>query len=267
MERRSIFRDCSMSALSNVVAILRWARGREPDFGVGEVSLGLDMPKSTASRLLKDMARQGLLERDAITQRYRVGMLLLELGRQYRAGQPLVEAADAALIDLTRQTGYATGISLLDGSEIVVLRSRPGTHPLQVVTPPGTRGPAWANSTGRNLLARLTDAEIARRFTPFPALDRANAPSSLALLMERIGRARARGYDESDDEALPGVAAVSVAVADPQSGDALSLYIAFSGLHVNRQRRRELAALLLDVKSTLIARFGEETAAPRRAHG
>jgi len=66
MERRSIFRDFSMSALSNVVAILRWARGREPDFGVGEVALGLDMPKSTASRLLKDMARQGLLERDAI---------------------------------------------------------------------------------------------------------------------------------------------------------------------------------------------------------
>jgi DNA-binding IclR family transcriptional regulator len=257
-----------MGALSNAVAILRWARGREPDFGVGEVALGLDMPKSTASRLLKDMAGQGLLERDAATQRYRVGMLLLELGRQYRAGQPLVEAADAALIDLTRRTGFATGISLLDGIEIVVLRSRPGTHPLQVVTPPGARGPAWANSTGRNLLARLSDAEIARRFSPFPILDRPNAPANLAQLMERIGRARARGYDESDDEALPGVAAVSVALADPQSGDAMSLYVAFSGLHVNRQRRRELAAMLADVKLKLIDRFGEEAAVePRRAHG
>jgi len=257
-----------MSALTNVVAILRWARGREPDFGVGEVALGLDMPKSTASRLLKDMARQGLLERDAATQRYRVGMLLLEVGRQYRAGQPLVEAADSAMVDLTRRTGYATGISLLDGADIVVLRSRPGTHPLQVVTPPGTRGPAWANSTGRNLLARLPDAEIERRFTPYPELDRPNAPCDLAQLMERITRARARGYDESDDEALPGVAAVSVAVTDPQSGDAMSLYIAFSGLHVNRQRRRELATMLLDVKSGLVARFGDEASAvPRRAHG
>lgn len=257
-----------MSALTNVVAILRWARGREPDFGVGEVAQGLDMPKSTASRLLKDMAGQGLLERDAATQRYRVGMLLLELGRQYRAGQPLVEAADSALIELTRRTGYATGISLLDGSEIVVLRSRPGTHPLQVVTPPGTRGPAWANSTGRNLLARLSDAEIARRFTPYPKLDRANAPASLGQLMERITRARARGFDESDDEALPGVAAVSVAIADPQSGDALSLYIAFSGLHVKREARRELAGMLLDVKGSLVQRFGDEAGqAPRRAHG
>jgi DNA-binding IclR family transcriptional regulator len=86
--------------------------------------------------------------------------------------------------------------------------------------------------------------------------------------MERIGRARARGYDESDDEALPGVAAVSVALADPQSGDAMSLYVAFSGLHVNRQRRRELAAMLADVKLKLIDRFGEEAAVePRRAHG
>lgn len=257
-----------MGALSNAVAILRWAQGREPDFAVSEVALGLGMPKSTASRLLKDMAGQGLLERDAATQRYRVGMLLLELGRQYRAGQPLVEAADAALIELTRRTGHATGISLLDGIEVVVLRSRPGTHPLQVVTPPGTRGPGWANSTGRNLLARLPDAEIARRFSPYPVLDRPNAPADLGQLMQRIGHARARGFDESDDEALPGVAAVSVAIADPQSGDAMSLYIAFSGLHVNRQRRRELAAMLLDVKARLIDRFGEETATePRRAHG
>ena len=257
-----------MGALSNAVAILRWARGREPDFGVSEVALGLDMPKSTASRLLKDMAGQGLLERDAATQRYRVGMLLLELGRQYRAGQPLVEAADTALIELTRRTGFATGISLLDGIEVVVLRSRPGTHPLQVVTPPGARGPAWANSTGRNLLARLTDAEIARRFSPYPTLDRPNAPANLGQLMERIGRARARGFDESDGEALPGVAAVSVAIADPQSGDAMSLYIAFSGLHVNRQRRRELATMLLNVKMKLIDRFGEEPLTePRRAHG
>lgn len=257
-----------MSALTNVVAILRWARGRQPDFAVGELAQALDMPKSTASRLLKDMAAQGLLERDATTQRYRVGLLLLELGRQYRAGQPLVEAADTALIDVTRRTGYATGISLLDGTEIVVLRSRPGTHPLQVVTPPGTRGPAWANSTGRNLLARLPDAEIARRFTPYPKLDRPNAPGSVAELMERITRARARGFDESDDESLPGVAAVSAAVADPQSGDAMSLYIAFSGLHVDRQRRRELAATILDVKASLAARFGEEPESPpMRAHG
>jgi hypothetical protein len=48
----------------------------------------------------------------------------------------------------------------------------------------------------------------------------------------------------------------------------MSLYIAFSGLHVNRQRRRELATLLLDVKAALVARFGDEAvAAPRHAHG
>ncbi|MCW5745534.1 MAG: IclR family transcriptional regulator [Alphaproteobacteria bacterium] len=257
-----------MSALSNAVSILRWLRQHGPEAGVSEVASGLDLPKSTASRVLKDMAAHGLLERDTATARYRVGMLLLEVGRHYGAGQPLLEAADEALAELTRRTGYATGISLLNGIDVVVLRSRAGTHPLRVVTPPGTRGPAWANSTGRNLIARLSDREIARRFTPFPRLERPNAPQSLADLMQRVARARARGYDESDDESLEGVAAVSVAVADPQTGDAVSLYVAFSGLHVDRQRRRALAGMLLEIKASLAARFGDgEADAPRRAHG
>lgn len=257
-----------MSALSNAVSILRWLRHHGPEAGVSEVATALDLPKSTASRVLKDMAVHGLLERDTATARYRVGMLLLEVGRHYGAGQPLIETADAALAELTRRTGHATGISLLDGTEVVVLRSRAGTQPLRVVTPPGTRGPAWANSTGRNLLARLADTEIARRFTPFPRLDRANAPQTLASLMQRVARARARGFDESDDESLEGVAAVSVAVADPQSGDAVSLYIAFSSLHVERARRRELVAMLLETKASLVTRFGDGGASmPRRAHG
>jgi DNA-binding IclR family transcriptional regulator len=257
-----------MSALSNAVSILRWLRQHGPDAGVSEVAQALELPKSTASRVLKDMAAHGLLERDPSSARYRVGMLLLEVGRHYGAGQPLLEAADAALAELTRRTGYATGISLLDGTDVVVLRSRAGSHPLRVVTPPGTRGPAWANSTGRNLLARLADREIARRFTPFPRLDRPNAPHSLAGLMQRIACARARGFDESDDESLAGVAAVSVAVADPHAGDAMALYVAFSGLHVDRARRRELAAMLLEIKASLAARFGDgDAGAPRRAYG
>ncbi|HJQ58597.1 MAG TPA: IclR family transcriptional regulator [Vineibacter sp.] len=257
-----------MSALSNAVSILRWLRRHGPEAGVSEVAVALGLPKSTTSRVLKDMAAHGLLERDAASARYRVGVLLFEVGRHYGAGQKMVEAADAALAELTRRTGYATGISLLDGIHVVVLRSRPGTHPLQVVTPPGTRGPAWANSTGRNLLARLANREIARRFTPYPRLDRPNAPQNLAGLMQRIVRARARGFDESDDEALEGVAAVSVAVTDPQSSETFSLYVAFSARHVDRARRRELAAMLLDIKASLAARFGEgEASTPRRAHG
>jgi hypothetical protein len=40
------------------------------------------------------------------------------------------------------------------------------------------------------LLARRADAEIMRRFTPFPLAARPNMPATLDGLMQRIARAR-----------------------------------------------------------------------------
>lgn len=243
-------------SLANAAAVLHWLKNDRHDVAVGELATAMGWPKSSTSRLLSQMQKLGLLERDPVTRRYRVGLMMLELGRHYRAGEPLVEAADAELVELTRRTGHSTGISLLDGINVVVLRSRPGTHPLRVVTPPGTRGPAWANSTGRMLLARLDDAEIARRFTPFPTLPGSNAPATLEKLMQRIARARAQGWDESQDESLPGISGVSIAIDDPHGAPSFAIYVAFSSMQVSRAERRELVPMLFEIEARLRAKFG-----------
>ena len=267
-------------SLANAAAVLHWLKRDHLDVAVGELAAAMTWPKSSTSRLLSDMQKLGLLERDPVTRRYRVGLLMLELATRYRAGEPVVEAADAALAEITRRTGHATGISLLDGIEVVVLRSRAGTQPLRVVTPPGDRGQAWASSTGRALLARLPDAEIARRFARFPLPARPAAPASLEALMQRIRRVRTQGWEEAADEQIAGLGGVSVVLHDPHAGEAMALYIAFSALHVGRQERRDLAQMLLETVARLRAQFGIEAeygpgvlaaqVAPRlqrRAHG
>jgi DNA-binding IclR family transcriptional regulator len=257
-------------SLANAAAVLHWLKRDRRDVAVGELSTAMAWPKSSTSRLLKDMSTLGLLERDEATRRYRAGRLMLELGRQYSAGEPLLEAADAELQEITRRTGFSTGISVLDGAEIVVLRSRPGTHPLRVVTPPGTRGPAAANSTGRVLLARLPDDEIISRFTPFPAPPRPNAPSDVTDLLARVRKARGMGFDESNDESLAGLCGVSVAIGEASHGLGYAPYIAFSAAQLEPGERRRLAAMLVDMAARLSERFGDAPAAPplqRRAHG
>lgn len=257
-------------SLANAAAVLHWLKRDSGDVAVGELASAMGWPKSSTSRLLKSMLQLELLERDPVSRRYRAGIIMLELSRRYRSGEPLIEAADQELQELTRRTGYSTGISMLEGTYVVVLRSRAGTHPLRVVTAPGTRAPAWANSTGRCLLARLADEEVARRFTPFPETTSPNAPGNLRELMERIIRARARGWDDSRDESLPGVGGVSIAIADPNNDTAFAPYIAFSPIQVSGADLRALAAMLMAMGARLNARFGNETtSAPvlqRQAH-
>ncbi|MBY4871099.1 helix-turn-helix domain-containing protein [Burkholderia anthina] len=153
-----------MSSLENTSAIFQLLTRLRRAVTVSDVVQHLDMPKSSASRVLKQMAEQRLLERNPTTLAYGPALMLLELAHMVRASTPLLSMMDKALSGLCEQTGHTGYISVLDEQEVVVLRVHPGIHPLRFVTFPGQRGPAWAGSTGRALLARETDEFIERRF-------------------------------------------------------------------------------------------------------
>ena len=247
-----------MTTLANAVHVLRFFRAGRRSAGVNEIAVALGWPKSSVSRLLKEMASLGLLERVPGSLAYRVGVLPLEIGRWYRSGSALVEATDALLGDITRRTGHGSLIAILDGTEIVVIRSRPGLHPTAIYRPAGNRGSAWTSSTGRVLLARLPDDEILRGFTPFPADPSAAGPKSVEQLLRRLALVRRRGWEETVDEYAPGIAAVSVAVTDPGTSEAVALNLTLPSTETTERERHRLARLLFDVSAQIVAQLGGE---------
>jgi IclR family transcriptional regulator, KDG regulon repressor len=230
-----------MSALSNAVSILRLFSAERSELSVTQAARLLGMPKSSASRLLKSMLREGLLSSAGNTPRYRLGHVFFEVSRLYGHHSTLMDLADAALDAICRETRHCGYISLLDGADVLVLRIFRGTR---VVTPLGSRSPAFATSTGRTLLARLTDEAVralhAGPLSP-PSL---HAPQTLEELIERLDRIRRIGWCEAIDEAVPGVGSVAVSVADDGNAEALAFCVSFPAQMVPELERRRLAGLL-----------------------
>lgn len=218
-----------MSILDSATSVLRLFARSEHDLTVTDIVAGLNLPKSSASRLLKQMMECGLLERDAQTLAYRPALLLLEVSHQVRATAPLLRRMEQALEALVHESGHTGYISVLDetGTSVVVLRVHHGTHPLRVVTWPGHRSPAVATSTGRALLARLDDTVIDARFAALLPAASPNSPQDLAGLHASLQRIRQQGWASAQDEALPGVGSLSCAVADPASGETLAFCLSF----------------------------------------
>jgi len=141
-----------MSALTNAIEILRCFSSARPDLSFADVMTLTGKPKSSTSRLLRQLWECGLLEQDLVTRRYRPGLLLFELGRLHRAENDFVAATEARLRAVCAATGHTGYIAVLDGAEQVVLRAVTGSNPLQVVTPPGVRAPdSELDRTGRRL--------------------------------------------------------------------------------------------------------------------
>jgi len=211
-------KEGQMSTLANARDVLRLLASHPRDLTVTDVAAGLDAPKSSVSRTLGMMAEFGFLERDPQTLAYRPGPLILEAASHVRGSTDVVALLNEALVRLVDTTGYTGYLNLLEGGETLVIRMRQGrAGRLQAYTPEGTRGTAYASSSGRAILARLTDEDVSgligTRLEPA-----GSAPRTLPELLERLAQVRAEGWSLSRGESVHGVAGVASAVVDPTSG-------------------------------------------------
>src|ERR1700677_1483376 len=166
-----------MNSVDNVAKVLRLFTPDRSVLSVTEVAQLLTLPKSSTSRLLKAMAETGLLTVTEQVSGYSVGNLIFETARRHRAHSPLNVIADEALARIVKATGHTGYIAMLDATEVLGLRMRPGSKPLRVVTSPGDRLPAFCSSTGRAMLARIDD-EAVRSLYPNPTLWQAPSPNA-----------------------------------------------------------------------------------------
>lgn len=222
-----------MSILDSATDVLRLMAATQSELTMTDLVGALRMPKSSASRVLKHMTEVGLLVRNPVSLAYRPSLLLLELSHLVRSTTPLIEMCQQALEGLGREFGQTGYVSLLDGSDVLVLHVRPGTQALRAITHPGYRVPSWATSTGRSLLARESNDAIRQRFAdglPISAPDAGNpmgGPQTVDQLCDALDVVRAQRYAIAESESLVGICSIGCAVGDPVSAETLSFCLSF----------------------------------------
>jgi IclR family transcriptional regulator, KDG regulon repressor len=247
----------NLSTLGNAASILRLFTPDRLEISVTDVSKMLGIPKSSASRLLKAMLQQGLLARHENSPRYKVGNLLFEVSQLYRLNSSLIELTDDVLKAICRETGHTGYVSILDGADVLVIRMHQGSHALRVFTPLGQRAPAFATANGRTLLARLSEDEVRAIHADGLGIPSPNSPQSIDELLAALVNVRRKGWEEADDEAIPGVGSISVSVADPKVRESIGFCISYSGSNMGTEEKNRIVALLTAAAHRIAARFDD----------
>lgn len=253
-----------MSILFSASQVLQAYSLERPHLTVSDLSRLLNMPKSNASRLLRAMRDAGFLETVGTTKMYRPSALVLNAGRVYQQSVPLIMRADAVVGSISEETGHTGYVSKRIGTEVAVVADRSGTNALRVVNSIGRRLEAFASATGRSLLARMSNADIAALY-PGPLVPPSpNAPQTFDQLMARIEQVRRDGFAESNDEANRGVGALAVAVSDPATDEAVSLCIAYPASAITQQEHDRILQALLEGARAITTDFGGGAAVGRK---
>src|SRR5207245_7119788 len=101
----------------------------------------------------------GLVERDAATDKYRLGFGLIRLAGAAMAGLDLVSTARPLLEDLADRTRETVNLGVVSGDAVVYIDQITGTRSIVSVSWVGRRAPLHCTSNGKVLLAWLADEE------------------------------------------------------------------------------------------------------------
>jgi IclR family transcriptional regulator, pca regulon regulatory protein len=207
--------------------------------------VGLGMP--TTLRLIRTLEEAGYVRQDAATKRYRLSWKMLQLQDVTTSLLDYADLARPHLQDLSATLGEATGMAVLDGTEVRHAIRVSSNRIISANIPPGALFPPHATAMGKVLLAELDPdvvRELARRepfeqFTSTTVTD----PDRLLQQLARVGR---QGYAVSDAEWEPGLRSLAAPVRtrDGRVAAAVCALSVRSGMTTRTMERDYLPALL-----------------------
>jgi len=183
------------------------------------------LPKPTLHRMLQQLEAAGLLQRESDGRLYGTGVRLRRLAENLLLNDSHHGARHAVLRHLVGEVGESCNITALSGSEVIYLDRVETAAPLRFYLHPGSRVPAHCSASGKVFLAQMTPAQRERLLAHAP-LERytANTITDAAGLEREVERVRRDGYALDDEEFLPGLLCIAMAV--PAGADRSNLCVA-----------------------------------------
>ncbi|MET4541547.1 IclR family pca regulon transcriptional regulator [Arthrobacter bambusae] len=209
---------------------------------VADVAARLGKDRSQVSRSLKGAQQEGFLTRSD-QREYSLDWSILT-DAQLVTEQRLKTDGLTALEGLATETNEACFLGVLSGNSTVTIGEQVPESANLVGSWLGRPYPAYCSDAGQALLWDAPEAEIRKIFSTVEFVRHGpNTPVSVDDFLERLNKARIRGYSIVDEEAEPGLYSLSAPIRDFKGDVASALQIVGPKTRVEPQREAFAVAL------------------------
>lgn len=218
---------------------------------VGEVSQSLQLPKSTTSRILSNLAMFEAVSQTA-DHRWQIGPGLVRLTNQQSFRQTLTALAHPALQSIADETREAVLLSVPDGLQVYYLDHVETTQAVRVENWAGSRQPMHSASAGKLFLA-FGNSQLIERYLSRPLAIYTTHTIAVAHVLQReLAKIRPQGYATSDEEYREGVSGISVPVQNT-NGDLVAALTVYGPTFrmIEPLRREEILSILNQTRDRL----------------
>jgi DNA-binding IclR family transcriptional regulator len=216
--------DSPSAAVERALAMLEAVAQVSDGLSNAEISRKLNIPKSSASYILRTLETQGYLTRDAESGKYRVGLKILSLSRGALGGLDVRGVALPIMRHLTHQTGLTCHLAVLDGADAVYVEKVEPEGFIRMDTWIGRRMRVHATSVGKAMVAYIPQDQLEQILRKSGMEKRTpKTITTLPRLLKELEKVRTQGYAVDDEENNLGARCVGAPIFDERGSIEASL--------------------------------------------
>jgi len=181
---------------------------KKPEWGLTEISAQVGLHKSTVFRLLATLEERGFVVRDEASEKYRLGLRILELSANFAREDDLSVILLPEMERLRDEIDETVSLYVRDGHERVRIQAVQSAQPIRRVATVGARLPLSVGASSKVLLA-FADPAVRNEVMNDPSW-----PETVdkRKFLEQLEGIVAAGYATSFEEREPGAAAISAPI-------------------------------------------------------
>ncbi len=244
-----------IAAVDRAVAILEtFTDGRA--LTQAEISRAAGLSEATTLRYLSTLNRNGLVERDAHSGRYALGLRLFQLGER-ALGTDVRHAALPVMRELSERFHETVNLGVRNANNLVLIEAVESTQPIRRGANIGDLDAWHGSALGKAILAALPDAE-AREIVDRAKWARrtSRTHTTWRALHQDLIEIRERGYAVDDEEGEDGLRCVGAAVHDRHGRPHYAVSVSGPVNRINPDAVGEIGRAVHAAAATISARIG-----------
>ncbi len=230
---------------------------RAHDQSLDQIARQAGLSESTALRYLLSLGKHDLVERNAATGTFRLGLKLFRLGALAIDRRDIAHISDPVMGRLLDRFGESVNLATRQRTSIVLIRVADSPNPVRKGARVGETDSWHATSLGKAFLAAMAEAEAREvlssfQLTPYTP----NTMVTAEHLLRDLSSVRTRGYAIDDEESVEGLRCVGAVIRDHDGSPSYALSVSGPKSRMSYSRIQEIGLALVESAAELSRGLG-----------
>jgi IclR family acetate operon transcriptional repressor len=257
--------DSYSTAVERALSILEAIAQRGATMAHSEISRKLDIPKSSATYLLRALERCGYVQRERGTGGYRLGLKVLSLALGVEIAGDIRETALPVLERVVKRCELTAHLAVLDQSDAVYVEKVDSPGFVKMDTWIGKRMELHSTAVGKALVA-FSSAKDVEALIKGRAMKK-RTPRTIAThagFLRELEKVRERGYAIDDEENSLGARCVAAPVVDGFGRVLAAVGLSGTTGQIDKASVRKTAEIAKEAAREIARRLAHSPATTRR---